>query len=293
MASENMFKNISKMILIICTLFPAISTADSFFVERAFDADSGFSGINRSLYELTKNEVASLGHVVVPNQDLSQWTLRASLLKLNETYILTMARLQNGKTLFSNKLKIDSLDNMDRGVEILVKSVLKNKKVKSLEAVDVRNRQEVTRDCYVALGPGYLSGLNADSTGVAWAMGYLWGLDPQFSLRLNLEGLNVSDSGADVFMLAFGGQYYLNNSRQSPYLLGLAGYSWIDSEDAGACTSCTGNSERGWGMEAGLGMHFYRNAAVNLAVELTHAKPFYNVDGKSSGATSLKLVVLW
>lgn len=282
-----------KAILVILILLPVTVFADTFFVDKVTNTGASLDEVSSSIHVLTKNEVVSQGHVVVEDLGSSQWALKPSILKLGDSYILTMARSENGRILFSDKLKADSLADIERVIERLVRAALGSKKAVNTEAVDLRNKREVTKEMFVGFGPGYLSGLNADSPGRNWVIGYLLGLDPQFALRINLEGLNVGDSDADMVMLGLGGQYYLNNLKHAPYVLGLIGYSWSDSEDPSHCSVCTGESNHGWGIEAGVGMHFYRNSVVNLALEFSHTRAFYNVVGEGSSTTALKLVILW
>ncbi|MGH1467392.1 MAG: outer membrane beta-barrel protein [Bdellovibrionales bacterium] len=280
-----------KTILLICLSVSSAAFADSFYIERTVNGDQ--SNLLDTLYSLVKSEVANQGHLVEAERMNSQWTLTPGVHKLGDSYIMTLSKSRNGQIVFSDKLKSKTEGDLDVVCERLVKAALTNQKVLTTETVNSAPKREATRQVYFGFGPGYLAGLNADQSGFNWSLGYLWGLDEQFALRLNLEGLNASDSGADSTMLGLGGQYYVNNLKHSPYLLGLIGYSWSDSEDASVCTVCTGESDHGWAFEAGLGIHFYRNSNINLALELTHMRSFYNLVGTNPSATALKLVVFW
>ncbi len=280
-----------KAILLIFLSVSSISFADTFYVEKASNGDQ--TGLLDTLYSLVKSEVANQGHYVEGEQMNSQWTLTPGVYKLGTSYIMTLSKSRNGQIVFSDKLKSKTESDLDMVCERLVRAALTNQKVLKTETVSSAPRREATRQVYFGFGPGYLAGLNADQSGFEWSVGYLWGLDDQFALRLNLEGLNASDSGADTTMLGLGGQYYVNNLKHSPYVLGLIGYSWSDSEDASVCTACTGESDQGWAFEAGVGMHFYRNSNINLALELTHMRSFYSLVDTTPSATALKLVVFW
>lgn len=282
-------------VFMIFSMMSKVALADSYYVDDVTGEAATRNGgeLGSTLRGLVENEVVNQGQSVSQDPASSQWILSPKIYKLGDAYIMTLSKSQNGKVVSSQKLKSKTQGELDVVTEQLVRSVIGNKKISNAKKLDLNNKQEVTRQFYFGFGPGSLSGLETDNSGFSWAVGYLWGLDPRFSLRLNLEGLNASDSGADKTMLGLGGQYYLNELRHAPYVLGLIGHSWSDSEDASACASCTGDSEHGWAGEVGLGMHFYRNATVNLAVELTHMRGFYDVNDSNPGATSLKMIILW
>ena len=291
-AKSNMPKRGVFMLKSLCLAFfslPFFVFADSFYIKENVEPYSDADTLN----QLVKNELVSLGHSVMLSPEESRWVLTPKLLRLGRSYVVTLSKERKGRIVFSQKLKSETLDDLDIVTERLVRAVLKRQNVSSTQNVDTITQNEikgtsvkteVTKQFYFGFGPGVLSGLESDETGSNWTAGYLWGIDHQFGLRLGLEHTS-GEGNSNFWNLGMGGQYYLNRRKHAPYLLGLFGYSWAESN--------ADKTENGFSIEAGLGSHFFRTAKVNLAIEVVYAQGLYDVLESSPGVFAGRLIVLW
>ena len=154
----------------------------------------------------------------------------------------------------------------------------------------------VERQFYLGFGPGAANNLGSESAGVSWLLGYLWGLQDRVGLRLNLEGVNVADSGADMVSFGIGTQLYFNKKAHSAYALGLLNYTWADSDTLAnpSCNFfCDNINENGWGASFGLGHHFFRTSFVNFATELSYTQGFYKIIDKNPNMLNFRVILFW
>ena len=286
-----------------CTPFLAHSAV--FFVAEpsgeVFSAD--MQAAQSSLKELVKSEVLSRRHSVVNSPEQSRWILEPALLRIGRSYVVTLSKLRNGRLVYSQKLKAQTLDDLDVVVARLVRAVVRNQNVENTQQVDTVTQQEqivgpglktkVIRQFYFGFGPGALSNLESEDTGLGVTVGYLWGIDKKFSLRLGLERAD-GDGDANVWTLGLGGQHYLNLNKHAPYLLGLAGYSWAESDvpDDDAFFG-GGVDDNGFSVQVGVGVHFFRTASVNLAAEIAYTRGFFEVLDDSPGVFGGRILVFW
>lgn len=291
-----MFKSLLKA---LC-LLPVVASADTFYVEQARQGTTASAAVER----LVKNELTTKGHTVVANAENSQWSLTADTIKLGNTYIVTLTKSQDSKLVYSDKLKSTSLDDLDVVAARLVTGALNDVSAANSITVDTVTENEsigttvktrVTRQTYLGFGPTKVANLDTNNTGENFAAGALWGVDDQFSLRAGFNLNNVSDSPADMTGVSIGGHYYLDKKKHALYAVGLAGYRWAESHDPVANSSFLreGQSESGWGVEAGIGTHFYRTASANIAAELTYNQALFEVTDGAPGSLGAKLMVFW
>ncbi len=213
--------------------------------------------------------------------------LMPKLLKVSDTYFLKISKIVNGKVVKSSRMKSKQLSDIDRVTERLVTAVLEGKDVKQTAQVNNitdaevnrnTNRFEVTRQWFIGFGPGWLNNANIGKSGFFWKIGHEWGLDPNFSINLSLDGTSLSDSSADFSMFQMGLDYYLNLSKTSPYVGVGIGYGSADvhgCDDSFLSYTCANDQEAsGWAASVNSGVKFFRTSAVNLGLEAEYAYIF-------------------
>jgi len=295
----------NKLIFLILFIVPLSANADSFYVEQASSNSTSASveEATLSLSELIKSDVSSsTNHSVVDSAKQAQWTLKPSLLKIGSSYIVTLSKVKSGKLVFSQKMKAQSLEDLDTVSSRLVTSVIRGETVGSTQRVDSVTQKEqlgtsvkteVTRQFYLGFGPGNVLGVKSNESGLNWTFGYLWGVDHNFSLRLGLQGTGA-EGDASMTSFGLGGQYYVNLNKHAPYLLGMFSYSWTEANASDPnCTFFCGISENGFSAEVGGGMHFFRTAKVNVALEVAYTQAFYDLLGDNPGTFNGRILILW
>jgi len=205
---------------------------------------------------------------------------------------------------YSDKLKSTGLDDLDIVTARLVSGALNDVSAAKSVTVDTVTKNEaigttvktrVTRQTYLGFGPSKVVNLDTSNSGESFTAGALWGVDDQFSLRAGFNTTNVSDSPADITNFSIGGHYYLDKRKHALYGVGLAGYTWAESHDSdtGSSSYSESKSDSGWGVEAGVGTHFYRTSSVNIAAELTYNQALFDVADSAPGSVGAKLMVFW
>ncbi|MAF77362.1 MAG: hypothetical protein CME63_00220 [Halobacteriovoraceae bacterium] len=276
-----------KKLLFLIALLVQNAFAAQVYVEEVGGKEIGASE-REAINEFIKSSVQNhSSYDLVDSKEGAQIILRPKLLKLSETYFLKISKIENGKVTKSSRMKSKKLSDIDRVTERLVESVLEGKSLEKTARVDnitdaeVKrniNRFEVTRQWFIGFGPGWLNSSNISKSGFFWKLGHEWGLDPNFSINLTLDGTSLSDSSADFTMFQMGLDYYFTLTKTSPYLGVGVGYG---SSDAHGCTedifsfSCSDEHEaKGWAATINGGLKFFRTSAVNVGIEAEYAYIF-------------------
>ena len=298
-------KSLMSLVFSMLSLFgPSLVSAEVFYIE---DVRGGVPRDGADIYkELIRTELMNRRQTVTQNPSESDWVLEPSLLKLGNSYIASLSKISDGLVFFSQKLKATNIDDLDTVTERLVLAMIYNKTVGQAQEVDTvtqdelmgtTERIEVERQFYLGFGPGALSGLSASGGAVNITAGLLWSVDKHFSMRFGGDWTG-GEGDADVLSLGIGGQYYFSLKKNSPYLLGLVGFSWAESNDkAPVCTNlifaCDGEDEAGWSTQVGVGYHFFRTAKVNLAAEAVYTAHFFDVANERPGVFTGRLIFFW
>lgn len=290
-----------RSLLLLLSLMPVIATADTFYVEQVTPGTT----TSATVEGLVKNELELKGHTVSNNKENSQWVLSPTTIQLGEAFIVSLSKSNTSSVVYFDRLRSTDLDDLDTVIARLVSGALENTTTAENITVDTVTKQEsigtalktrVTRQKYLGFGPSRLTNLETQNTGSLFTVGALWGVDHQFGIRAGFTTTNASSSPADITQLSIGGNYYLNRKKHSPYIVGLFGYTWAESHNPVSDSTFLreGEFESGWGAEAGVGMHMFRTAVANIAVELTYNQAFFEVtDDNAPGALSAKVIVLF
>jgi len=289
-----------KQLFLLLCFIPAVVSADSFYIKQG----QASSIATKTIEKLAKSELAARGHTIVNNELSSQWMLSVDAIELGDTYIVSLSKYREGIVEYSDKLRSNSIEDLDTVTARLVSGALDNVSADNSIAVDTVTADEVkgttiktkvTRQTFFGFGPSTLFNLDTNSSGKSFTAGSLWGVDDQFSIRAGFTTNNVSDSPADLTNISLGGHYYLNRKKHASYAVGLVGYTWAESDKPTTSSSFLreGESDSGWGVEAGIGSHFYRTATVNISAELTYSQAFFEVTDGAPGTLGAKLIVFW
>jgi len=289
-----------RTLLLISSLVPALAFADTFYIEEAPRNSVALSAVEG----LIENELKAKGHIVVDNKKSSQWVLSPGAIKLDESYIVTLEKSKDGKPFYSGRLKSVGLEELDIVTERLVSAAIastaadRNITVDTITENEVKGtsvKTKVERQTFLGYGPSRLTNLDTSNSAVSFSAGALWNIDHQYSIRAGFSTNSASDSPAGIVDLTIGGNYYLSRERHSSYVVGLLSHARAQSHSGVADSRFTGETETnsGWGLEAGVGMHFFRTAAANMSAEMTYKQAFFKLADKAPGSLGMRLVIHW
>src|SRR5262245_49209027 len=111
-----------KLWLLLLLLLSTFAYADTIFVEEPGGAlPPGLDASN--LKELIRTSATSQGHSVVNDSAAAQYSLRASVIRLGNSYILTVDKFVQGKLDYSSRMKARELEELDEVAGRVVRSV--------------------------------------------------------------------------------------------------------------------------------------------------------------------------
>lgn len=285
-------------------LFLFRAHAESVFV-RPLQADAETGNSSATVLELVKAEVSTEpGFTLETNAKNASVHLATKLLKLGNSFILSIDKIKDDRIVFTAKMKAANIDDLDTVSARVVHAVLKETKTEGSAQVDDVTEDEVTRGTRriqtvrqwrVTFGPAWGSNLNTTRSGTIGSLGYVWGLDAQWEAltHLSLAGFSKDgESGAFYMDAMLGVAYFLTKGKHSPYVTGGFGYA-----SAGASRSdtilLTDDKASGWAGRMGAGVKLFRTTNLSFGFELNHSYLFSktSVSGSMPGLTSLIVVL--
>ncbi|MCB9026664.1 MAG: hypothetical protein H6625_10130 [Bdellovibrionaceae bacterium] len=240
--------------------------------------------------ELISSAVQSEGHSLTSNKNEADSILRPALLKLGDSFILKIDKLKDNKVKYSSKMKAANLEDMDTVSTRVVRSVLNEEAPsKSVKVTDVTADEETrgtrrfkaTRQFRFGFGPAWSSGLNVNGGGTQWSLGYIWGIDPDYDLKLNWSFYvpRADEENARYSELALGMNYFMTQAKHSPYLSIELGYaSAAASEKINNLFNYSDDNASGWALGVGLGYKFFRTSTVNVGLLASYKYLFDKTD---------------
>lgn len=276
MKIKNIFLNLISLSLI--SLFSQSVFATSVFVEKTSGA--GIDGASlESTYELVKSALTQVnGYELSSTKTAAQLTLNSKLLKLGDAYILKVDKYQGPKLLYSVKMKASTLSDMDTVASRTVSAALAESsthrnaqvgEVTAEEETQGTRRYQSTRQWMFSFGPTTSQGLNASKDSVQWNLGYVWGLDPDFDLKVNYA-IYTPSGNASFYDFSLGLNYYLTREKNSFFVGGGFGRGSASVEKT--TNASPDDSASSWTLNAGAGYKFFRTSDVNFAVIFNYAQ---------------------
>ncbi len=268
------------LFLLFLILTPLLCQASKIYVEEVrgisvAEADAA------TVTELIKTSfVEELGHSIVNSVDDADFSVSGRLMKLGESYTLTLIKAKGSSEVFRSSLKATQLSDMDVVVKRLVRAISEentadeNASVKDVtqdEQQNSRRRKEVLSQFTFAVGPAATTNMNVKGSTILWNIGYNFELDYKWDMHLDVDWLSTmkhSENDAYFYGLNFGANYYLTTKNMSPFIEGHFGYG-----TASASTGCSGSSlicsskdsASGWMIGTGIGFRFFRTSQSNFS----------------------------
>jgi hypothetical protein len=266
-----------------------LANATTFYVEPATGSQGNESALETTT-ELVKASVHELGHQTVASQSKAHAILRPKLLKLGESHILTIDRIEKGRVVYSTQLKAQTLDELDSVAKRVTRSAIDGTIAKEDARVGEITKEESTRGTErkaarsgysFALGPGWINNMvTSTNPGYSFLLGYGWDVNVA-QVRLSW---NIAFQGPIYSDLSLGGRYFFSNRDITPYI----------GADLGLGMSTTNIAyfvqNAGFNLAADAGVVFLRTSSINLDIGLRYSMMLNN--GNPS-LLAIRLGIFW
>jgi hypothetical protein len=252
--------------LLFVLLLSLNAHAQSVFVEPATGSGVSESDLatTTSLVQTSVSDVSS--DSVADSPDKADLSLRPKLMRLGDSYILSLAKIKNGAVIFSSQLKAAQMDELDKVAERLTRSVLQGQRGKdgtrvgeitNEEAREGTQRKPVRKEWYVGLGGSEFGNLN--STGVGYSFGLAYGWDVNTAL-IKIMGEGDFNGSAFFTSVGIGGEYFLTTDDFAPYIGADFGVGLAKVDQS----FLSGQTVGGFVVGVGPGVELLRTSSINL-----------------------------
>ncbi len=299
---------LAALFLSIFILNAGTAYAASVFVQPpAVEGEDG--GIKDTLHELVKAAVSEeSGYSLTASAKEADIQLKPKLLKLGSSFVVTIDKYKGEKLAFTTKMKAANAEELDNVSTRIVRAALQETKaIESAQVDDITqaettrgtNRIQTTRQWKLGFGPAWGANNNTDKSGMAFTLGFVWGIDANFDLDLAFRTANFEkggETGAHFTEFLIGTNYYMTKGRNAPFL--TAGFGRTTASVSTVNTSIipfSTDTLSGWSVRAGVGYKFFRTSTVNLGVELNYSKVFgeSTVSKSAPGVTSAVIALYY
>jgi hypothetical protein len=255
--------------LVLLVLFGLASGARADLVKvEAADGTNSSAGDQASVTQLVRSSVSELGGDLTEDGGAADYTLRPHLLRLGESYILSIDKTVKGQIRFSTQLKAAHVDELDKVALRVTRAAMQDKRasadphvgeITDQEAKEGTQRRPARHTVYLGFGGTWLANLANDNLGYSFGLGYGWDLN-----RVLLKLVGGLDIAGSAFILSTGiaADVFLTTTEVAPYVGAEFGYAFSKA-DGGVFSGATAN-----GFDVGIegGVQILRTAAVNLDI---------------------------
>lgn len=249
---------------------PSWVLADSYYLYPTMGKSSSES-TQAAFQDLLSSAINETQNEVTENKEGAQFLVRSKLIRLGNSYIVTVAKYTSQKKkVFGTKMKASNEEELDKVASRLARALTQNhpaqEEIQVGEVTEKEKHQVIERtkalDLTVfGLGPVWYG--NMKDTGIALLIQYgrLWEVSPNAAIKLMGEmSTKLKSPWVGMGALTLGAQYYLSPASQSLFLSGDFGYGFVaENRDDLSGTS-------GFTLGAGLGYNFFRTSEKQMSV---------------------------
>ena len=294
-----------KALFLFIILLPGLSFADSYFLKKITGRSSGAADKN-VVEDLFESELADQGHDTVQDPRKAKYHLGVRLIRVGESYIISVKKKKKGKTVHADKMKASSIEEFDKVVKRLVTAVTSESKARNNPQIGTITEKEKTlmterteTQWYKAFGfgPGLLTNFGTAPKKVGFHLSYsqVAEVTPRFGIRMTAESTFVlnnlldsnpdTESSIDAFSAAnLGLNYFLSTGNISPYVTGHLGL--------GAATGTSISDDAGFTWGAGAGVIFFRTSQTQMSLTLSYSALINSDLAKNPGQASFFISLL-
>ena len=285
-----------KNTIVLTLLFiSSLAFADKFCVQP-FARETGASESNTATTELVKDAVQETGHQVVDNPSECEFTLKGKVLKLGESYILSLEKFKKSERVGAKKLKTN-LDDMDRAASRVTRAIIDGENAKknvtlddvTKEDVESTNRRiQTMKQLLIGFGPVFFDNMGSSDIGIGATAAYQYTINPEFDAKLEATfAVGKDESSINVLYGAIELDYFFTNGNISPFLGLELGFGTF----AGADNSSLLSKDREDGFVGGvaLGVKFFRASTLNILAIYNYTYLFEKLSRGNPSMSSLQV----
>ena len=294
----------------LLSLLVAFGTTSAFaaeiFVEDTIVQTGASQEEASTAYELVRSSVTTAGRdTVTDNLATAEFVLQPKLMKLGDSYVLTVERRRGEEIVYASQVKASSLADLDRAARratiaalsgpapsatrsavseqvIEEQNIYTAPPVASTEATTTttRERYDITPGMRpegywsLGIGPSFGRRLGTDDVFYNFAIGRNWDIDPRASVKLIGEAA-FSTGSQSASLINFGGGaswFFAHDKNGSAYVTGDLGF--------GFANTATDESADGFSFGAGVGYQFFRMRSASLDAQLRYQAVMNETDGE-------------
>lgn len=247
--------------------FLALSAfGDIVFVDKVkrgegVDVDPG------TVQELLKTFVSELGHSQAESAAGAQFTLRASLHRLGEAYVIKIDKLRHSRFVFSTQGKTIEREELDLILKNLTRAVIEERAAVPMVADAggemVRDgRRSSQRGYAFALGPALLTNLGTSTLGYSFSIAKAFHVD-----RAVVEIFGDLSGQGTAFFTDFGlsTRFFFLNKETQPFVGAGLSFAFARTADD---SPVGGRAFTAFALTPAIGVQFFRSSDIQVEFSL-------------------------
>lgn len=257
--------------LFVIAIFANVSYsyASSIYIKATVGSGTNPDDLNTVQHLVEMGVLENASNQLVEKESEADFVLKPTLVKLGETYVMSLAKMKDGATIFSSQLKAQHKDELDKVAQRLVRSALSDEKpkrsVKVGEITEQESREGTERRAsralnYLGFGASNFGNLNSPGVGYSFGGAYAWDINTAL-LKLMAEG----DFNGSAFFISggLGANYFFSRTEFAPYV-GADFGAGISKIDQGGVVN--GQLVAGFVIGLAAGVELFRTSNVNLDI---------------------------
>jgi hypothetical protein len=315
-------KRVLGMALFAVTAFSCESVlAASYFVADTIAEDGILPADARAATNLVKSSVSERhGDSLVENEARASYVLQPRMMKLGDSYILTVEKSHGQETLFAAQAKISRVDQLDRAARSATTAAIEEPSaqegavainpqpryqprptviyqvpVEDTTSATTIKREDTTiyadqpaitdrKVSYwtVGFGPAVSARLEDDSVMYSFMAGHTWDINPRAEMKVLAEAnLSSGDEGARFFNIGTGANFFLPETTPDTAPFVTADIGYGMAEDA------SNDDADGFSVGLGAGFQFFRTTQTTMDVLVRYVRVLDEVDRGDSNPSVL------
>ena len=283
------------LLSVLLATLPNLAFAANVYIGNVKSSD-GDGQVTQSVNALMGASVNSAGGNVVESESSADYTLKADIVKLGPAIVLTVSRWKSGRQQFAARQKANTISELDDATDRAVRAAMigsPTKKdtrvgeVSEKEKHEMQTRIKSKNSVYLAFGPGYFNNMGTTQLSYDFALGYVWGVAPQWDVKTVLDSVISNDWKTSIISGSLGLDYYLTDADSAPYVtggfgLGLSGSTYSSVTTIG-----------GFQGQFGLGYQLFRTSSTQFDLSLVYNSIFLNNTIGSPGFYAFRIGVFF
>lgn len=271
------------------------ASATSYYVADVKTSDAN-PELAKSLKSLVTSAVSNAGGQVSENESGADYSLRTELVKLGQSYVLSVSKIKKGEVAFASRQKAATVEDLDDAADRAVRAAIiatpakkdtRVGEVKANQEDQLRRRILSRSSTYFGFGPAGFTNMGVTQLSYDVAIGHLWEVTPNAAIRVLANGVASADLKTYFMMAQLGLNYYFTDEDSAPYVSAGLGFGGSGSATSNATTI------GGFAGTLGLGYEFFRTSSTQFDTFLGYSTIFGNNTIGAPGYFGLRIGVMF